>query len=249
MGRHLKQWTGLAKSANTSCSCLFLPKSMGGLQLPLISTTYKKLQCAKAASLMSSRDSLVLHLASQKILAKASTVRQSFKPYQQVVEVLREDPGASRKVIAVRAKSAVVQADMQVHPEQCSAVDGLCRDSRRQFQDRAAAELWAHVVTSLPESTMRFALNSVTDTLPHNANLHLWGKQPSPVCWLCPERQTLQHVLNHCSTALEKRCHNRRHDDILASLYSFVTSHLRQALANNEYDKCWKNMKITYDTA
>ena len=37
--RHLKQWTGLAKSANTSR--LFLPKSMGGLQLPLISTTYK----------------------------------------------------------------------------------------------------------------------------------------------------------------------------------------------------------------
>ena len=128
VGRHLKQWTGLAKSANTSCSCLFLPKSMGGPELPLISITYKKLQCAKAASLMSSRDSLVHHLASQKTLAEASTVRQSFRRNQQVVEVLREDPGASRKVIVVRAKSAVVQADMQVHPEQRSAVDGLCRD-------------------------------------------------------------------------------------------------------------------------
>ena len=152
-------------------------------------------------------------------------MRQSFKPYQQVVEVLREDPGASRKVIVACAKSAVVQADMQVHLEQCSrrVVQG---QTVRQFQNRAA-ELWACVVTSLPESTMRFPLNSVTDTLPHNANLHLWGKQPSPVCRVCPERQTLQHVLNHCSTALEKRRYNRRHDDILASLYSFVTSHLR----------------------
>ena len=107
-------------------------------------------------------------------------MRQSFKPYQQMVEVLREDPGASRKVIVAHAKSAVVQADMQVHFEQCSrwVVQG---QTMRQFQDRAA-ELWAHVVTSLPESSMRFALNSVTYTLPHNANLHLWGKQTSPVC-------------------------------------------------------------------
>jgi len=63
--KHLKRWMGLAKSANTSR--LFLPKSMGGLQLLLISTTYKKLQCAKAACLMSSRDRLVRHFASQKL--------------------------------------------------------------------------------------------------------------------------------------------------------------------------------------
>ena len=216
--RHLKQWTELAKSTNTSH--LLLPKSMGGLQLPLISTIYKKLQSTKAASLMSSRDPLVRHLASQKTLAEASTVRQSFRPYQQVVEVLREDPGASQKVIVAYAKSAVVQADTQIHFKQCSrwVVQG---QTMRQFQDRA--ELWAHVVTSLPESTMRVALKSVTDTLPHNAHIHLRGKQPSPVCQLW----TFQHVLNHCSTALEKRHYNRRHDDILASLYSFVTSHLR----------------------
>ena len=69
---------------------------------------------------MSSRDPLVRHLASQKTLAATSTVRQSFKPYQQVVEVLGEDPGASQKAIVARAKSAVVQADTQVHFEQCS---------------------------------------------------------------------------------------------------------------------------------
>ena len=62
--RFLKRWTGLAKSTNTSR--LFLPKSSGVLQLPLVSTTFKKLQCAEAASLMSSRDPLVWHLASQK---------------------------------------------------------------------------------------------------------------------------------------------------------------------------------------
>lgn len=50
---------------------------------------------------------------------------------------------------------------------------------------------------------------------PHNANLHLWGKKPSPTCQLCPERQILQHILNHCTTAVEKRRYNKRHDEII----------------------------------
>ena len=76
---------------------------------------------------MSSRDPLVRHLASQKTLAEASTVRQSFKPYQQVVEVLREDPGAivKRRLLPVQR----VQWYRQTRRfTSSSAVDGLCRD-------------------------------------------------------------------------------------------------------------------------
>ena len=119
-------------------------------------------------------------------------------------------------------ESAVVKMhmDTQVHLEWCKSLVMQGR-TVRQFCDRAA-NLWAEAVQALPDCSMRFALNSVTNTLPHNANLHLWGKKPSPTYQLCPERQTLQHVLNHCETALEKRTYNERHDDILTSLYSFV---------------------------
>ena len=50
------------------CSLSSINQSCNLLQ-PLMSTTYKKLQCATAASLLSSRDSMVHHLASQKTLA------------------------------------------------------------------------------------------------------------------------------------------------------------------------------------
>ena len=96
----------------------------------------------------------------------------------------------------------------------------------RQFEDRAA-DLWSQTILTSPDHMMRFALNAMTDTLPHNANLHLWGKKPSPKCQLCPERQTLQHVLNHCCVALERRRYNQRHDDVLQSLYNFISSHLQ----------------------
>ena len=50
---------------------------------------------AKTASLMFSRDSLVCHLATQRTLAEASAQRQAFKPFQQVIEMMQENPGAS----------------------------------------------------------------------------------------------------------------------------------------------------------
>ena len=157
----------MAKSANTSR--LFLPKSSGGLQLPLVSTTFKKLQCAKAASLMSSRDPLVWHLASQKTLAKASAVRENFRPYQQVIEVLMKELGANQKAIVAQVRRAVVQADVHVHLAQSRSlvVQGL---TVRQFCDRPA-NLWSQAVEALLDHGLSFALNSVTNTLPHNANL------------------------------------------------------------------------------
>ena len=76
----------------------------------------------------------------------------------------------------------------------------------RQFCDRAA-NLWSQAVQALPDHVTRFALNAVTNTLPHNTNLQLWGKKPSATCQLCPERQTLQHVLNQAGREGEGRGH------------------------------------------
>ena len=216
--KFLKRWTGLAKSVNTCC--LYLPKNKGGLQTPSISTTFKKIQCAKAASLMSFRDSLIRHLVSQQTLVEASAQWQAFKPFQWVVELMQEDPGASRKTLAARAKGRVAEVDTSVHFERCKALP-VQGQTARQFEDRAA-DLWSQAVLTSPDHVMRFALNAVMDTLPHNANLHLWGKKSSSGCQLCHERQTLQHVLNHCIVALERRRYNQRHDDVLCSLFKFI---------------------------
>ena len=82
----LAHTNGLVKSANTTH--LYLPRSKGGLQLPSISTTFEKLMDAKAAFLMSSRDSLVRHLASQQISAELSPQRQVYMLSWHMVEVM-----------------------------------------------------------------------------------------------------------------------------------------------------------------
>ena len=69
--------------------------------------------------------------------------------------------------------------------------------------------------------TMKFILNAATDTLPHNSNLSLWGRKVSNNCKLCGQHQTLVHVINHCSVALQLR-----HDAVLRVIADLMRSHL-----------------------
>ena len=76
-----------------------------------------------------------------------------------------------------------------------------------------------HVPAGLKQfSPFTFILNAAHDTLPHNANLHLWGKKASDTCPLChADNQNLVHVLNLCQVALNLRRNNDRHDSVLLS--------------------------------
>ena len=71
------------------------------------------------------------------------------------------------------------------------------------------AEAWTSVVLSLSERIFKFALNSTTDTLPHNKNLCLWKKLKSPS--VVETMQTFLHIHNNFSVALEKK----RYTDIM----------------------------------
>ena len=81
-----------------------------------------------------------------------------------------------------------------------------------------------------PEWCFKFALNAVTDTLPHNAKLYKWKKLSSPRCQLCGEHQFLAHVLNSCQKALDLRRYTIRHDDVLAVIFDFCKCHLPPGL-------------------
>ena len=82
----------------------------------------------------------------------------------------------------VRRESELKSLEKQGQMMRTASPDGAC--------------LWSKVVQSLPAEQMRFAcIEGAVDTLPHNANLHLWKKKESDCCPLCRERQTLVHTL------------------------------------------------------
>ena len=220
--RFLKRWSGPARSADPNR--LFLPKSNGGLELSHIVTTYKKIHAAKAGSFMCSRDSVVRAIATQDTPQEASRKRSVFRPHQEVVEVMSEDPGATKKRVVDRVKAKIQAEDTSSRLAHTTSlqVQGL---TVREFEGRAAQN-WSTVIHSLPEWHFKFALNAVTDSLPHNANLYKWKKLSSPMRQLCGEYQSLAHILNSCQKALELRRYNTRHDDVLSVIFKFAKNHM-----------------------
>ena len=220
--RYLKKWAGLTKPADPNS--LYLPKCKGGLELPSIATIYKKLQISKATTLMMSKDSAVRHLATTLTQKEQNKQREMFQPFSKVVEAMKNEPGASKKTIKTRAKTTVQKQDDEVKWEHSKNLQ-VQGQMLRQFEDNSAAT-WVNAISQLPGHIFKFAQNAVKDTLPHNANLHLWGKLKSRECTLCGEEQTLQHVLNMCTYALNMRRYNQRHDAVLKTIYNFLTNHL-----------------------
>jgi hypothetical protein len=216
--KYLKKWAGLAKSANTAI--LYLPQTKGGLNLPAITSFFKRLQVARQTQLLTSADPCVRHLAEKNLQHELKLTRKSFKASVIVRDTLQEDPGRNRRSLATAAKRATQQADDEKRQKDLMSLEKQGQMMRES--PPGGASLWAKAVQAVPADQMRFVLNAAVDTLPHNANLHLWKKKESHACPLCREKQTLIHVLNSCEVALEQRRYNQRHDGVLRVIASAV---------------------------
>ena len=176
--QYLKKWSGLGKSANIAL--VYLPGSMGGLNLPRLSVLHKKLQVSRQCQLLVSRDSCVRFLADCHLKCELIPVQKKFKPAEVARDAMKIKPGVTSKTIVKTAKVLVrdeANTDLleKLHSQERQGQMSRCTSSE-------GAPIWAKVVQSLPEEQMKFALNAAVDVLPHNANLHLWKKRKDPSC-------------------------------------------------------------------
>lgn len=220
---HVKRWAGLARSANSAV--LYLPRQMGGLNLPLISVLYKRLQVARQSQLLTSPDLCVRHMAERAMQRNLTLKRPKFRPNVVVREVMVGNPDFTRKSLSNGAKVLVVEEANEEILDRLLSLEKEGQMYRNTSSD--AAKLWGSVLVHLPDEQMKFALNSAVDTLPHNANLHLWKKRGDDNCPLCGDRQTLIHVLNMCPVALNARRFNYRHDAVLEIIAVTISSFLQ----------------------
>ena len=134
----------------------------------------------------------------------------------------------SRKSLKAAVKRQTVNDEKQVRLSMLQSLprqDHLSRIATSTSLE--AAGIWADMLMDLPEEQFKFALNAAHDTLPHNANLHIWGKKESGICPLCLEdTQNLVHILNSCRIAKDLRRYNQRHDAVLRSIYEVIKQHL-----------------------
>jgi hypothetical protein len=126
---------------------------------------------------------------------------------------MKDDPGASGRSLAKRAKGYLSSEDSVARREH---VESLPSQGELMRATSYAPDIWASSVAMLG-----------SDTLPHNCNLARWrGGSVSEECRLCGSRQTLLHVLNNCKVALHLRRYNQWHGRVLSVVAEMVQTHL-----------------------
>ena len=219
---YLKRWSGLGKSANTAL--LYLPRLLGGLNLPSPSTLHKRLQVSRQCQLLTSQDSCVRFLAERGLKNELSLVRKKFRPAVEAREALKISPGCSRKALTKSAKALVSE---EVNSSRLDNLQGLEKQGQlSRCTSPSCTPIWSRAVLALPEDQLKFAINAAVDVLPHNSNLYLWRKKKDSSCSLCHENQSLLHVLNNCSVARNYRRYNVRHDSILSVITETVSRNI-----------------------
>jgi hypothetical protein len=161
--RYLKRWSGLGKSANTAL--LYLPRAMGGLNLPSLMTLHKRLQVSRQCQLLVSQDSCVRFLADRGLKRELSLARKKFRPAKRAREALVINPGGNSKSLMKTAKAAVSE---EVNSSLLDHLQSLEKQGQMsRCTSPSCAPVWSRVVQALPEEQMKFALNAAVDDLPH----------------------------------------------------------------------------------
>ena len=230
----LKKWAGLARCATPAI--LYMKASSGGLGIPSISTSYKKLQVSQFARFLMSRDPTVRFLADHILQDDLVTTGTAFQPSIVVCDSLVSDPGMSGKTLKRMSQSTITESEdlSRVHHLQSLEVQGECF----RLGDSTCIHIWSTAVPTLPDIIFKFALNATLDTLPHQKNLHKWRKAESEKCPLCGKVQSLLHVLNNCSVALNQRHYDNRHNTVLTRIKSTIESHRNDYLLIADLPGC-----------
>ena len=108
----------------------------------------QKIHAAKAGSHVYSSDPTIRAIATQETLHEAKLQRVLFRPHQEVVEVMKEDPSTSRKRVVSQVKARIQAEDMAARPAHTTSlpVQGL---TVREFEGRAV-HIWSTAISTLP---------------------------------------------------------------------------------------------------
>lgn len=169
--------------------------------------------------LITSLDSVVSHTVKERIGKENQQQRSRFHPFTLTQQAYFINLDASGRTVSNIVKRIVESEVKRKHLEHSTSLS--THGKLFQIIDTNASTIRSKVIQALPPSGIKFALNTASDALPHNANL-AWWRVLSDDCNLCGVRLMLNHIFNHCKEVLELRRFNTRHDQVLRIITDFV---------------------------
>jgi len=147
----------------------------------------QQLQVSRQCQLLTSSDSCVRRIAEKGLQCEELAQWKKFHLAIIVRDTMQQDTSLSRKALRVAAKRSVTKEDDHARLSQLQSL--LRQGHMVQSSPPDMPAIWAEAVQGLPDEQFKFALNAAHDTLPHNANLHLWKKKDRDTCTLCGDDQ------------------------------------------------------------
>ena len=233
---YLKRWAGLPPYATN----LVLHMKVG-LDISSIETLYNTCHTLTHTAMRLKGDSTVNAALDNSIMResqwtqKRSTVVacESVHNFAMNIQCPQGEMSSMQDQSSDREKAKLSQAMKtsvkkkvysDLHQEQKKHLDTLIKqgDYLKFAEQEKLDPSWNSILYNLPKGTMKFILNSITNTLPTQDNLKLWGETFSDKCHLCKNRDSTLHCLNRCKVSLNQGRYTWRHDNILKYIVNSV---------------------------
>ncbi len=215
---YLKKWCGLPPSATNAV--LHMSEGLG---IKSIDHMYKESHCNAYASSMVKADVKVRNCLKSQYTRelswkrKFSTIVYAENMYQKAQSEIppATNPIDNLKIVKQKIKFSIAK---EIHTLWISKIETLVLQGNllKLMSEENSNITWKSIIHNLPRKLLRFGLNSITNTLPVNSNLALWGKTLNQACALCGRKETLLHVLNGCPIMLDQGRYTYRHNNILS---------------------------------
>ena len=215
---YLKKWCGLPPSATNAV--LHMSESLG---IKSIDHIYKESHCSAYASSMIKADAKVQNCLKSKYIRELSWKRKfstvvyaenMFKKAQSEIPPA-VNPTDNLKTVKQKIKLSIAKEIQMLWNDK---LETLVHQGNllKLISEENSNITWKAIIHNLPRKLLRFGLNAITNTLPVNSNLALWGKTLNQACALCGRKETLLHVLNGCPIMLDQGRYTYRHNNILS---------------------------------
>ena len=163
---YLKKWWKLCRSSCTAIFYLF-PQN-AGFGLPRWSTSFISLQSSKSAHFLSSHDNCVHSLATSQ--AYNNLYGNRFSAFREAAKSLSETRDASAANLSDITKIRLKEE----HQKQLLARTKNLHVQGSVFRlENCTSDVWANIVSCLPDNQLSFVFNAVSDALPSKANFVL----------------------------------------------------------------------------
>ena len=208
---NLKDWWHLPRS--TSRDALRLLTG-----IPALSEVADQMQVTKYSIAGSSRDPLVTNVLETR---KAN----GYRPLRRLSKTFGGSIPKSRQEAMAKLKAA--QHDQLLEVVSKLLVQGAWFKLGTSLE---ADKQWRSIMWSLPPNVQQFATKAALDVLPTKANLLRWKVGCDSACQNCGVKETLHHILNHCTHLLNAGAYTWRHNSILQHLLP----HIRRQYPNSK---------------